>query len=236
MAKYRMKLRKGNTSPTGKTYFVGRIQNDRIMSKKETYAYLVDEVGGKKADHAAAWKVLMEFVKENGGRGNALRIDGLGVFRNGVKGGFPSAIGPWKKGKNTLIIECHELAEFRNALDGAVPVNSTQGDKPTIKSILNTDLEEYDVLRIGDIMSMGGTNLAPDTEKPDEFIAVYKDDTLVQKAVVTRSELNTVEFKIEGVSLEPGEYRIGIFTRCGDSSEDVSVKSAFRTIRVVTAA
>ena len=28
MAKYRMKLRKGNTSPTGKTYFVGRIQND----------------------------------------------------------------------------------------------------------------------------------------------------------------------------------------------------------------
>ena len=233
---HKFKLRKGSNTLSEKDFCVASIQNNRILSKRETYAYLTEEVGGKRADHAAAWKAIMSEIVANGAIGNATRIDGLGVFRNTVKGGFPTSVGPWTKGRNLILIECSELAEFRNALEGIVPVNNTQGDKPTIKSILNTDLEEYDVLRIGDLMSMGGTNLAPDAEKPDEFIAVYRDDTLVRKAVVTRSELNTVEFRIEGVTLEPGEYRIGIFTRCGDSSEDISVKSAFRTIRVVTAA
>ena len=233
---HKFKLRKGSNTLSEKDFCVASIQNNRILSKRETYAYLTEEVGGKRADHAAAWKAIMSEIVANGAIGNATRIDGLGVFRNTVKGGFPTSVGPWTKGRNLILIECSELAEFRNALEGIVPVNNTQGDKPTIKSILNTDLEEYDVVRVGDILSMAGTNLAPDTERDDEFVAIFKGDELVKKATIVKSELNTVEFKIEGVTLEPGDYRIGIYTRCGDSSEDVSVKSTFRTVKVAVAA
>ena len=91
-------------------------------------------------------------------------------------------------------------------------------------------------VRIGDVISIGGTNLAPDTEKDDEYVGVFKDDTLLAKATITKSELNTVECKFEGIALEAGEYRIGVFTRCGDSDESVSVKSTFRTVTVALAA
>lgn len=233
---YKMKLRKGSSALSEKDFYVGRILNDRILSKRETYAYLCNEVGGKRADHASAWKALGEYIKDNANKGNALRVENLGVFRNSVKGGFQTSVGPWVKGTNMIKIECFELTSFRNALDGIVPINETQGDKPTIKSLLNTEIEEYDVLRVGDIMSMGGVNLAPDMEREDEYVAIFKGETLIQKATITKSELNTVEFKIEGIALEAGDYKIGIFTRCGDSDEGVSVKSAFRNIKVALAA
>ena len=233
---YRFKVRKGVSPVAEKDFYVGRIQNERIMSKREAYKYLVDEVGGKRADHAAAWKAIMEQILINAGRGNATRIDGLGVFRNTVKGGFQTSVGPWVKGVNMILIECRELTEFRNALEGLVPVNNTQGDKPTIKSILNVDLEDYDIIRIGDVISIGGTNLAPDMEKSDEYVGIFKDDALLAKATISKSELNTVECKFEGVALEAGEYRVGVFARCGDSDEGVEVKSTFRTVKVALAA
>ena len=233
---YRFKVRKGYSALSEKDFYVGRIQNERIMSKREAYKYLVDEVGGKRADHAAAWKAIMEQILINAGRGNATRIDGLGVFRNTVKGGFQTSVGPWVKGVNMILIECRELTEFRNALEGLVPVNNTQGDKPTIKSILNTELEVYDIVRVGDVISIGGTNLAPDTEKADEYVGIFRGEELLAKATIIKSELNTVECKFEGVTLEAGEYRVGVFTRCGDSDEGVEVKSTFRTVKVALAA
>ena len=233
---YRFKVRKGYSALSEKDFYVGKIQNERIMSKREAYKYLVDEVGGKRADHAAAWKAIMEQILVNARIGNATRIDGLGVFRNSVKGGFQSAVGPWVRGVNMILVECRELTEFRNALEGAVPVNNTQGDKPTIKSLLDTIIEEYDIVRVGDIISVAGTNLAVDMEKADEYVGLFKNDVLVAKATIISSELNTIECKFEGVSLDPGEYRIGVFTRCGDSDEEVSVKSTYRTVTVALAA
>lgn len=233
---YRYKVRKGTSPLATKDFYVAKIQNERIMAKKDAYDYLVGEVGGKRADHAAAWKAVMEQVRINGSRGNSTRIDGLGVFRNSVKGGFRSSVGPWVKGQNLILIECQELAEFRNALVGVVPVNNTQGDKPTIKSLLDTIIEEYDIVRVGDIISVAGTNLAVDMEKADEYVGLFKNDMLVAKATIISSELNTIECKFEGVSLDPGEYRIGVFTRCGDSDEEVSVKSTYRTVTVALAA
>ena len=233
---YRFKVRKGNSQLAEKDFYVGRITNERIMSKRETYQHLVEKVGGTRADHAAGWKAIMEQIRDNANRGNATRIDGLGVFRNTVKGGFMTSVGPWVKGANLILIECRELTEFRNALEGVVPVNNTQGDKPTVKSILNTELDDWDIVRVGDVLSIAGTNLAPDMEVEDEYVGLYKGDELVVKATITKSELNTVECKFEGVTLEPGDYRVGVFTRCGDSGEGVSVKSTFRAVKVAIAA
>ena len=67
-------------------------------------------------------------------------------------------------------------------------------------------------------------------------MALYKGDSLVVKATVTKSELNTVEFKFEGVTLETGDYKVVIFTRCGEAGDDVAVKSASMIIKVVAAA
>ena len=233
---FKFKTAKGSTTMSEEPFCTGRIQNERIMPKRETYAFLVDEVGGKKADHAAAWKGLAKAIMLNSEMGNAARVDGLGTFRNTCKGAFEGSSGPWVKGRNLILIACNELNEFKNALRDVVPVNNTQGDRPSITSVLNLALDEYDQIRVGDEMSMAGTNLAPDTEKPDEFVALYKGDSLVVKATVTKSELNTVEFKFEGVTLEVGDYKVVIFTRCGDAGEDVAVKSASRIVKVVAAA
>ena len=46
---YRFKVRKGNSQLAEKDFYVGRITNDRIMSKRETYQYLDEEVGGSRA-------------------------------------------------------------------------------------------------------------------------------------------------------------------------------------------
>ena len=232
MAKYSIKLRK-NSLGSG---YTASIKNDRILSKKETYKHLVENVGGSKADHASAWQWLALAVKKIAAKGCALRVDGLGVFRNKVTGAFLTSKGPYNKGTNMLLTDCYELAEFRNALDGATVVNETGGDNPVIKSILNTAIEEYDVVRVGDILSMAGTDLAPDVSNEDEFVAIYKDGALVAKATIISSALNTVTFKFEGVTLAAGDYRIGIFTRCGDETEGIGVKSAYRSVTVATAA
>ena len=233
---FKFKTAKGSSTLTETPFNVGRIQNERIMPKKETYAFLVEEVGGKKADHAAAWKGLARAIMLNSEMGNAARIDGLGIFRNSCRGSFDGSSGPWVKGRNLIIVACNELNEFKNALADVIPVNNTQGDRPTITGILNLALDEYDVIRAGDSISMAGTNLAPDTEKPDEFVALYKGDALVTKANITKSELNTVEFVFEGVTLDPGDYKAVIYTRCGEAGDDVAVKSTSRNVKVVAAA
>ena len=233
---FKFKTAKGSSMLTETPFNVGRIQNERIMPKKETYAFLVEEVGGKKADHAAAWKGLARAIMLNSEMGNAARIDGLGIFRNSCRGSFDGSSGPWVKGRNLIIVACNELNEFKNALADVIPVNNTQGDRPTITGILNLALDEYDVIRAGDSISMAGTNLAPDTEKPDEFVALYKGDALITKANITKSELNTVEFVFEGVTLDPGDYKAVIYTRCGEAGDDVAVKSTSRNVKVVAAA
>ena len=37
------------------------------------------------------------------------------------------------------------------------------------------------------------------------------------------------------VTLEPGEYKLAVYTRCGDSDESVGVKSASRQVTVKAA-
>ena len=240
MADYKMKVRRSGSGISDKTTYAGYIQNDRILSKRETYDHLVEVNGATKSDHAAVWKWVMEMAKKCASKGNALRISGLGVFRNKVKGSFETSVGPWTKGKNMILTECYELSDFRNAIDGASVENVTTGDKVVIKSILNTELEEYGVCRIGDVMSMAGQNLAPDVEKSDELVGLYSSDgkTLLCKATITKSSLNVVEFKFEGVSLAAGTYKIGIFTRCGESDgeEAVALKSDFMNVTLALAA
>ena len=93
------------------------------------------------------------------------RIEGFGTFRNSCRGGFDTSKGPWVKGRNWIEIVCSELTEFKNALIDAVGVNETEGEKPTVKTFYNVALDDYDVIRLGDEISVGGVNLAPDPEK-----------------------------------------------------------------------
>jgi hypothetical protein len=233
---FKYKTAKGSSQLADTPFYTGKIVNERILSKRETYAHLVDEVGGKKGDHAAAWKGIAKAIALNAEQGNAARVEGLGTFRNVCKGGFDGSTGPWVKGRNYIQVACVELNEFKNALKDVTPVNDTTGDKPMIKSVLNVTLDDYDIVRAGDTLSIGGVNLAPDTEKADEFVALYRDGILVAKATIVTSELNTVTCKFEGVTLEPGECKLVVFTRCGEAGEDVSVKSDSRIVTVAAAA
>lgn len=233
--RYKFKTRKGSTALTDEPFYTGAIKNERILTKKETYKELVKELGGSQADYSAVFIAFAEAIRKTCGRGNCARIEGFGTFRNSCRGGFDTSKGPWVKGRNWIEIVCSELTEFKNALIDAVGVNETEGEKPTVKTVYNVALDDYDVIRLGDEISVGGVNLAPDPEKADEFVALYRDGALVRKAEITRSELNTVICQFAGDALEEGVYKLVVYTRCGDSDESVGVKSASRQVTVKAA-
>ena len=233
--KYKFRTRRGSTTLTDEPFYTGAVKNERILAKKETYKELVKELGGSLADYSAAFIAVAEAVRRTCGRGNCARIEGFGTFRNSCRGGFDTSRGPWVKGRNWIEIVCSELTEFKNALIDATGLNETEGEKPAVKTVYNVALDDYDVVRLGDEISIGGVNLAPDPEKADEFVALYRDNALVRKASVTRSELNTVICTFAGEALDAGEYKLTVHTRCGDSGEGVGVKSASRQVTVKNA-
>lgn len=230
--RYKYRTRRGSSALSSETFYTGAVRNERILQKKETYKELVKTLGGKRADYSAVFIGFAEVVRRVCGRGNCVQIKGFGTFRNVCRGGFETSKGPWVKGRNFIEIACTELAEFKNALIDAVGANVTEGDKPAIKTVYNATLDGYDVVRLGDEISVGGVNLAPDTEKSDEYAALYRGVTLVRKAEISRSELNTVILSFSGEAIEPGEYKLAVYTRCGDAGEGVGVKCATRIVTV----
>ena len=236
MAKVQFSTAKGPDRLARSPFYIGIPQHERTMGKKESYAYLSDRIGYKGTAIRAVFMGLADYAKENADKGNITQIDGVASIRNICRGPFEGLGGPWVKGKNLLVVAAVSLDPFKSVLSGIVPVNRTDGAKPVINTVLDETTMEYGEITGTDLFSIAGADLGPDSEKADEYVGLFKNDVLVAKATIISSELNTIECKFEGVSLDPGEYRIGVFTRCGDSDEEVSVKSTYRTVTVALAA
>ena len=84
---------KGQGNLANTPFYVGFVQHERTMSRRETYDYCAERTGFKAAAIRAVFLALAEFIKENQRRGNITYLDGVASIRNYVKGAFDGLAG-----------------------------------------------------------------------------------------------------------------------------------------------
>ena len=223
---------KGSNMLAPTPYYIGIVQHERTMTTKEAYAYCAEKTGFTPTQVRAAFMALAEYIRENQGRGNITFLDEVTSIRNYVMGAFEGLTGPWVKGKNLLVVKSVEMDPFKSIVSDATLINNMEGAKPIINTVFDDETREYGEIRIGNVFSIAGADLAPDETKADEFVALLNDmGTVIAKAVLSYSDLQNVKGTFEGVEVEPGEYTLAVFTRSG-MGDAFGVKSATRKVTV----
>ena len=231
MAKVQFSTTKGPSRVSASPFYIGIPQHERTMGKKESYAYLSDRLGYKGTAIRAVFMGLADYAKDNADKGNITQVDGVVSVRNLVKGSFAGSKGPWVKGKNYLLLNAVELDPFKSTLEGLIPSNKTDGAKPDISSVLDNVTGKYDVIAGTNEFTIAGTDLGPDSEKADEYVALLdKDGQMAAKAEIVYSSLQLVRCAL-AAAIEPGAYTLAVFTRSG-MGEAYGVKSATRKITI----
>ena len=205
---------KGSENLGRSPFYVGLVQHDRTMSRRETYEYLAERTGYKATAIRAVFMAAAEFIRENQRKGNITYIDGVASIRNYVRGAFAGLSGPWVKGRNVLMVNAVEMEPFKTILVGVVPSNNTEGAKPVINTVLDETTLVYDVITGTDTFSIAGADLAPDTTKEDEYVALVDVHGIETKAEITFSDLQNVKAHLAS-SLLAGEYTLKVYTRSG---------------------
>ena len=221
---------KGSNRLTSASYYIGLPKHERSISKKEAYALCAERTGYKPTQVKAVFLGLKAYLKSNAAMGNITYIDGIASVRNYVKGAFESLTGPWVKGKNYLMVQAVEMDPFKSLLADVVPANQTEGSKPMINTVLDETTLEYGEITGTDVFSIAGSDLGPDAEKDDEYVALADGDGVEHKAEITYSDLQNVKAKM-AAALPAGDYTLCVYTRSG-MGEEFGVKKATRKVVV----
>ena len=195
-------------------FYMGVVQHERTMSRRETYEYLAERTGYKATAIRAVFMAAAEFIRENQRKGNITYIDGVASIRNYVRGAFAGLSGPWVKGRNVLMVNAVEMEPFKSLLAAILPTNNTEGAKPVINTVLDETTLVYDVITGTDTFSIAGADLAPDTTKEDEYVALVDVHGIETKAEITFSDLQNVKAHLTSALLA-GEYTLKVYTRSG---------------------
>ena len=231
MAKVQFSTTKGSSRMAASPFYVGIPQHERTMSKKETYAFLADRMGYKGTAIRAVFMGLADYAKDNADKGNITQVDGVASIRNTCHGFFEGLTGPWVKGKNYLLVAAVALDPFKSVLSGIKPVNRTEGANPTINTVYDEEAQEYGVITGTNLFSIAGSDLGPDADKEDEYVAfVDAKGNEVAKAEISYSDLQNVKAQL-AVAIDPGEYTLTVYTRSG-MGDEYGVKKATRKVTV----
>ena len=222
---------KGASNIASEPFYRGFVQHDRTMSRRETYEYCAERTGFKAAAIRAVFMALAEFIRENQRKGNITYLDGVASIRNYVKGAFQGLAGPWVKGVNYLSVQAVEMEPFKTLLAAIVPVNNAEGAKPAINTVLDETTMVYDVITGTDVFSIAGSDLAPDSTKDDEYVALVDAHGVETRAVIDFSDLQNVKAHLES-GLLAGEYTLKVYTRSG-LGDEFGVRTATRRVAVV---
>ena len=211
-------------------FYVGRVQHDRAMSRREAYEYLSQQTGYRPAQIRAAFLGLARALAANAARGNSTTIDGVASVRNVAKGSFETIHGPWKPGVNVLLVNAFELDPFKSALAGFVPVNRTEGARPVINTVFDETTRTYDEITGTDLFSIAGNDLAPDPTKEDEGVWLVSAQGVETKCEISFADVQNVKAGL-AAALEAGQYVVKVCTRSG-FGEGYGVRVATRKVTV----
>ena len=221
---------KGSENLGRSPFYVGLVQHDRTMSSREAYEYIAQWTGYKATAVRAVFLAMAEYIRENQRKGNITFINGVASIRNYVRGAFDGLAGPWVKGRNVLMVNAVEIDPFKSLLAAITPLNRTEGAKPVINTVLDETTLVYDVITGTDVFSIAGADLAPDTTKADEYVALANARGVETKAEITFSDLQNVKAQL-ATALEPGEYTLKVYTRSG-LGDQYGVHVASRKVQV----
>ena len=222
---------KGSTNIARSPYYIGIPQHERIMSKREAYAYCAEKTGYTQTAIRAVFKAMARYVRDNAAKGNVTYIDGIASVRHYVKGAFDDLKGPWTKGRNLLMVKAVEMEPFKTVLSGAALVNSTEGARPVINTVFDETTREYGVITGTDLFSVAGSDLGPDSEREDEYVALVNAQGVETKCGIEFSDLQNVKARL-AAALPAGEYTLKVYTRSG-MGEAFGVRTATRRVTVV---
>ena len=195
-------------------FYVALVQHERTLSKREFYDLAAEYTGYKPTAVKAVFMAAAEFVRENQSRGNITCLDGIASIRNYVRGSFDALTGPWVKGRNHLAVKAVAVDPFKTLLAAIVPVNNTEGAKPVINTVLDETTMVYDVITGTNVFSIAGAELALDTTKDDEYVALANALGFETKCAVDFSDLQNVKAHLES-ALPAGQYTLKVYTRSG---------------------
>ena len=211
-------------------FYMGVPQHERTLSRREFYDLVAGRTGYRPTAVKAVFMAVAEFIRENQRKGNITYLDGVASIRNYVKGAFAGLAGPWVKGVNYLSVQAVEMDPFKTLLGAIVPTNKTEGAKPVINTVLDETTLVYDVITGTDGFSIAGADLAPDTTKEDEYVALVDVHGIETKAEITFSDLQNVKAHLESGILA-GEYTLKVYTRSG-LGDEFGVHVATRRVAV----
>ena len=222
-----------NPTPGVESVYAAGVQHNATLNADESATAIAAYLKVTPAQFKAAWRALAGSLKRNAKLGNQSTVDGAFRVANMVKGWFQTLSSPWDKTRNFLQVNAVALDPLKSIVAGADVVNMTEGAKPSIDSVLDTLTGKYDEIKIGDPLYVAGKDIAIDTSKADEFVALKNKKTgVLVKAVVSRSDNQTIDCTFEDVEVEPGEYTFVVQTRSG-LGDDFGVATATRLVKVV---
>ena len=230
MAKVNYHTVRGSSELAAAPYYVGLVQHERTMSRREAYDFFADRIGYRAAAIRGTFMAFRDLVRENAHRGNITHIDGVATVRNLCKGAFATQTGPWVRGVNSLLIAAQTIDPFKSVLVGVIPVNSTGGANPIINSVHDETTGEYDVITGTDLFSVAGSDLGPDTSKADEYVALISKTGQETRCQVVYSDLGNVKAQLTS-PLEAGEYTLVVNTTSG-MGDGYGVHKATRRVKV----
>ena len=221
---------KGPGSTASSPFYIGHVQHDRAMSRREAYEYLSQQTGFRPAQLRAAFLGLARALAANAARGNISTIDGVASFRIVAKGSFESVHGPWRPGVNMLVLNAFEQDPFKGALSGFVPVNRTEGAKPVINTVFDETARVYDEIAGTNLFSIAGNDLAPDATKDDEYVALVSAQGVETRCEIEFSDVQNVKARL-AAALPAGQYTLKVYTRSG-FGDQFGVRVATRKVSV----
>ena len=205
---------KGSENLGRTPFYIGVPQHERTLPRREAYEHIAAATGYTPTAVRAVFMAAAEYIRENQRRGNITYLDGVASIRNYVRGAFEGLNGPWVKGRNVLMVNAVEIEPFKTVLAAVTPVNRTEGARPAINTVLDETTLVYDVITGTDVFSIAGADLAPDTTKDDEYVALANAQGVETKAEITFSDLQNVKARLSA-ALAPGEYTLKVYTRSG---------------------
>ena len=225
-----------NPKPGVSSVYAAGVQHDATLNVDECAPSIAAYLKVTPVQFKMAWRALAAGLKRQAKLGNQSTVDG--AFRVGdfVRGWFETLTSPWNKARNFLQVNATAIDPLKSAIGEATVVNKTEGAKPSIDSVLDTLTGNYDEIKIGNPLYVAGKDIAIDTSKSDEFVALKdrKTGAIVVKANVARSDNQTIDctFASGGATVEPGEYMFVVQTRSG-LGDDFGTATATRLVKVV---
>ena len=77
---------KGSERLGREPFYVGVLQHERTMSRREAYEYIAGKTGYTPTAVRAVFMAVAEYIRENQARGNITYFDGVASIRNYVRG------------------------------------------------------------------------------------------------------------------------------------------------------